>query len=499
MRRRWLAILGVATVLLWLGFVAPPQMDSADALVRLEVARAVWMRGTIALEKPPNDPEMAPLGTDGRYYGLFPLGQSRLFIPLDVAAHVATSPLGASRAFSQNVIIAGTYFLLSNLLLAVVLFKLMRRGGLSSRSSALGLAFLFLATQWLVWGRSTQEETVVAALLGAIVLCWWRTQATAWRGMLAGLAMGFVANMRYNAAFAVAAIVLWSFFVLERGVWWRFWAAGAISLLPWLALAGIYNFARFGSPFATGYGLLVERGMMAPWQFRPAVLWELALGLDFGAVWFWPVLFLGWFATKARLALGCILLGVLGHALLLSCYSSSPGGYGCVGPRYLFHQLALALPFAWAGVRRIWNHAQGRALAICALGLSALVQWGCVILIEPIETMQQQARSRASLETFPTAYLPARAANIGRLVSGSLFEYSWPASLGEGSGKTSRLSYVTATRPNLLPWRVRGIKSSANTSAAVQWAATGAWLAVGVGAAAALAMPVKRCRKVRAT
>lgn len=496
--RTGLVALALAAVLLGVAVAAPPQMDSSDAIVRLEVARSMWQRGTIALEAPPNDPEMAPVGADGRYFGLFPLGQSMIFVPLDAVAYAATVRFGDSATFLRGVLVAGVYLILSNLCLGWVLLALMRRAGLSTRSAALGLVVAFLATQWLVWGRSTQEETAAASLLGLGVLCWWRTRPTIRGALLAGTVLGLLANMRYNAVFAALSIVAWAFCSMPTRTWFRFWLVALLAMLPWLALAALYNWARFGSIASTGYDVLEARGMLPPFEFKPMVLLELAVGLDYGLVWFWPILGFSLSAGRFRPALICLTLGLVAHSLLLATYSSSPGGQGCTGPRYLFHQLVLVLPIAYVGIRRLWLGKRFRWLVIAVLIGSASVQMSSALLIGNLETMQFQARQAAGLETWPSAYLPQRVSNLGRLADGTLLDYGWPDALGERVENLRRESYVTASRPNLLPWRLHGIRASIHADFRLRWLMTGIWLCACLCALACWARLVRACRDRKA-
>jgi hypothetical protein len=319
------------------------------------------------------------------------------------------------------------------------------------------------------------------------------------RALAAGTALGLVANMRYNAVFAATATVAWSFFFMhDRKAWLRFWLTAALAALPWLILAAWYNWARFGSISSTGYDVIVQSGHMLPWEFKTDVLWGLIGGLDYGLLWFWPVLGFAAFATRAKVALACLGIGVVGHALLLATYSFPPGGYGCVGPRYLCHQLLLILPFAYVGARRLWLTQRWRVAIIAVFGMSLLVQAASITLIEQLESMQVGARDRVGLETWPRAYIPARVANLTRLASGTLLDYSWPAPLGDSAGMLRRESYTTATQPNFLPWRVHGIRSSTNTSSSMQRLAQGAWLVATLAAALALVLLMRRHNRRRA-
>jgi hypothetical protein len=148
----------------------------------------------------------------------------------------------------------------------------------------------------------------------------------------------------------LALVCLWPL----RGAPPRSWLA-PLTLLA-LALAGhaLYNQARFGTPFETGYC-----AQATPSAFRTPLLvglYGLLLSSGKGIAWFAPALWLapsGWRAMRraggshARAAAGIALVAAI--ALLLYARFEHWAGDGSFGPRYLVPILPLAfVPVAFA-------------------------------------------------------------------------------------------------------------------------------------------------------
>jgi len=160
-----------------------------------------------------------------------------------------------------------------------------------------------------------------------------------------------------------------------------------------LALAGhaAYGWARFGSPFETGYG-----AQASPAAFTtPALvgLYGLLLSSGKGVAWFAPALWLapgGWWAATrragrsrahwaalspaGRAAWGALALWVAGLAMY--CRFQHWAGDGSFGPRYLVPLLPPALLLVACALHRASRSLRRAALALGLLG--ALVTFGGV-------------------------------------------------------------------------------------------------------------------------
>jgi hypothetical protein len=171
---------------------------------------------------------------------------------------------------------------------------------------------------------------------------------------------------------------------------WASWRAPAAGL--GLALAGhaLYNAARFGTPFETGYG-----AQATPAAYTTPLLvglYGLLISSGKGALWFAPALWLapsGWRAMlrAARFELGnlaarlglarpagraawSVLLGWLA-ALLLYARFQHWAGDGSYGPRYLVPLLPLAFVAVAFALRS--RAARAAALALGVLGLGVQI------------------------------------------------------------------------------------------------------------------------------
>jgi hypothetical protein len=145
-------------------------------------------------------------------------------------------------------------------------------------ASTVGLAWWF-ATRAGV--RSLVDRFFLVLLLGFSTQIWWvTTRGGVWhtghliatiltlgclielwgsrRAWLIGLLAGFAFLTRAPLAFAIPFYAL---LLAGEGIWeprrwpWRAWVGLAAGVLPSLAFFFWYNFARFGSPLESGYGL----------------------------------------------------------------------------------------------------------------------------------------------------------------------------------------------------------------------------------------------------
>jgi hypothetical protein len=145
-------------------------------------------------------------------------------------------------------------------------------------ASTVGLAWWFAGR---VGVRSLVDRLVLVVLLGFSTQIWWvTTRGGVWhtghliatiltlgclielwgarRGWLIGLFAGFAFLTRAPLAFAIPFYVL---LLAGDRIWeprrwpWRAWLELALGVVPSIAFFFWYNFARFGSPLESGYGL----------------------------------------------------------------------------------------------------------------------------------------------------------------------------------------------------------------------------------------------------
>jgi hypothetical protein len=247
-------------------------------------------------------------------------------------------------------------------LTAVLLCALALRLGWTRRV-ALALALLFgLATP--AWAYTTtffSEPSIALCLLAAVATTLWHDgPPSSVTALLTGVWLGLAALVRLDS---VLYIPLFALYLLARtrraeatGLLPRDWLRllALLALGPALALIGIgvYDLARFGSPFSTGYGISGDYHDMHPPHSLQA-LWEGIYGPLLspgkGLFLYAPVLLLlPWAAVRfvrgygrdaLLLLLGIAAIDVLAHANTLIVWL---GGWAW-GPRFLIPIIPIVL------------------------------------------------------------------------------------------------------------------------------------------------------------
>lgn len=166
-----------------------------------------------------------------------------------------------------------------------------------------------------------------------------------------------------------------------RSLFQHQWRPMVSFALP-VVLAGLlslwWNYARFGSPWVTGY--VEEENFGGVWL---AGLYGLTVGPARGFFWYSPILLLaaggvGWFWRNARWLLAAIASIALLYLLIYGKWYMWHGGYSW-GPRFLVPLaplLALLVGPAWEYLvpRRAWGWG-GRVAVFALLAISVGVQW----------------------------------------------------------------------------------------------------------------------------
>lgn len=360
----------------------------SDEVTMLELARAL-LRGSVEV------PEGATLAVpDGRHFTKNAAGQAVLALPLVAAAEGAAAAAGldAGRR-SLAVRFAASFFNAVVTALMLTVFYLLARMLGAGGGAALGGALL-LGFTTPVWPYA---KSFMAEPLQALGLLLALMGATAARKLPKGegiAALGILIAVSAKLSMLPLALAC---LVPMIGLPSRRLLIPFQGLL--LALAGhtLYNWARFGTPFETGYGAQASASAFS----TPLLvgLYGLLVSSGKGAMWFAPALWLaplGWkrmrtgaappvpaadaplawrpegagrvasWGIAAAWAVGLFLYGRFQHW----------AGDGSFGPRYLVPLLPLAfLPVTFA-----LEHA-GRARRVAIAGLAAaglLVQIGGV-------------------------------------------------------------------------------------------------------------------------
>ncbi|WP_152918103.1 hypothetical protein [Ardenticatena maritima] len=344
--------------------------DSLVRYGRLDVDQIHWM----GLHQ--NTP-----GPDGLLYARKGFGVTGAALPLAALGLVVPGVGPVHMALLLNPLL----FALAGFLLFVALAKAFP--ALTTRQRALVvLAWGLGSPMWAYTKTFFSEPLVALSVVGLLERLITFEQATddavrrrAAFGLGAWLGVGMLARTAHAVVvpLAVAAVLWLSARRVARADVWRTW----LRLLTWLgvplAAAGCavlwYNWARYGSPFTTGY--LDYETFSAVW-WRGIVGQLVAPGR--GLVWYIPwVVVVPWGIRDAWRRLPVSTLFALGafvvYVLLYGKWYMWHGG-SAWGPRFLVPMLPL-LAWLWAPVVRLRPRVSGALLAL-AVGVNTIgVAW----------------------------------------------------------------------------------------------------------------------------
>jgi hypothetical protein len=352
----------------------------SDEVTMLELSRAM-LRGGIAV------PEGATLaGPDGRFYSKNTAGQAVLALPLVALAETGAGALGLAPAKRELAVRFGVSFF--NALVTALMLGAFYRGaralGAGGGAALAGAVSLGFTTPTWIYAKSFMAEPLqsLGLLLVLVAAALLPSAAPRARGRL-GLLAGLGVLVAVSAKLTMLPLALACLLPLV-GAPLEAWVAPVLGLA--LALAGhaAYGWARFGSPFETGYG-----AQASPAAFTtPALvgLYGLLLSSGKGAAWFAPALWLApggwWNATRragrnrarwseltpaGRAAWGALLLW--GTGLALYCRFQHWAGDGSFGPRYLVPLLPPAFLLVTFALHRASRALRRAALALALAGL----------------------------------------------------------------------------------------------------------------------------------
>jgi len=361
---------------------------SSDEVTMLELSRAL-LHGHVWV------PEGATLrGPDGRDYSKNAAAQAVLALPV-----VAVAELGARAAHMEpsraNLAVRFAASFVNAFVIAVLLalFYLGARAlGAGKRASLFGALLLGFGTPVWVYAKSFLAEPLEALGLFAALLGASLAGATSRAERLAA-AGAFIAVSVKLSMLPLALGVLVPLLGAPRRTW--IWPALGIALA--LLGHGIYDLARFGTPFETGYGVQATPAAYT----TPIVvgLYGLLLSSGKGLAWFAPAVWLapsgaaamlrerasvdgtlariGFGTPRGRAAWGVIVATVA--ALGLYSRFQHWAGDGSFGPRYLVPLLPLlVLCVTWFVIGTGTPSRPRRLLATALFLLGVFVQIGGV-------------------------------------------------------------------------------------------------------------------------
>ena len=351
----------------------------SDEVTMLEVSRAM-LHGHLDV------PEGATLaGRDGRFYSKNAAGQAVLALPLTALAELGTHALPPARRELATRAVFSFFNAVIGALVLAACFATSRFLGASGGAAFAGALLLGFTTPFWVYAKSFMAEPLEA--LGLLLALGWSARARAGEPHAERIAaVGLVLAVASKLSVLPLAIACLAPLLGAPRAAWR-WPLAGIAVA--LALHGLYDFARFGTPLETGYG-----AQASPAAFTTP-LWVGLYGLVFssgkGVLWFAPALWLVFSgvramtrrapdppdrplaAARAVAAAGALL--AIGLALVLYGRFQHWAGDGSFGPRYLVPVLPLAfLPVTFAlnnpGDRRTRRDARIAAWVLGVLGFA---------------------------------------------------------------------------------------------------------------------------------
>ncbi len=368
---------------------------TADEMVNFSLAQSLAKWQILSIDQVSTvGPNPEEFGTDGHRYGKYGPLQAVLSVPLFWLAQ--RLPFGA----------VDTVLLLNHLATATtaaLLFLLVRRLGYRP---LVGLGIVVVVAYgtplWVHSKRYFGEPTITLGIV-ATVLAAYQAATTRRRGWLiaTGLAFGVAVAAKYVNVALLAPVPLYLALTsahpagAEKGVLrrvegerrrsWRHlvWAGGwfAVGATPVLALLGVYDALRFGSPLATGY---------AHWEGFSTPVWEGVAGFLFSpgkSIFVYTPLFLllPFWAPRfvRRFPSFSVLLGsiVALHLLVFGSWWVWWGAWAW-GPRFVVPVLPLLALFLAEGLARLLGGATAKRPRLAGSSRARSVgTWSAVVVL----------------------------------------------------------------------------------------------------------------------
>jgi len=366
---RWLAV----TAFLAFVLTGGGRIVGSDEVTMLDLAQAL-LHGGIAV------PPGATLdGPDRLHYTKNAAGQAILALPLVAAAEAATSSVPEARRVLAVRFVVSFFNALVTACVLAVFYRAARRLGVRPAPALAAAAMLGLTTPVWVYAKSFMAEPLQAlglllALSGSAGAAAGERRAAVWAGVGVALAVSVKLSM---APIALACLLPLA--GAPRASWIAPLAGFAI------ALGGhaLYDIARFGTPFETGYG-----AQATPSAYSTPLLvglYGLLLSSGKGIAWFAPGVWLmpaGGAAMRqagpAPARVGRAVKVACAVALLLYAPFEHWAGDGSFGPRYLVPLLPLAFLLVAFALERARAARKALAVALAVAGL--IVQIGGVAI-----------------------------------------------------------------------------------------------------------------------
>ncbi|HEY3216983.1 MAG TPA: hypothetical protein VGK93_10875 [Candidatus Eisenbacteria bacterium] len=343
----------------------------SDEVTMLQLSRAM-LRGHIDV---PAGATM--VGRGGKQYTKNAAGQAVLALPLVAGAEAAAAAVPERRELAVRFVVSFFNAIVTGLLLGWF-YRAARSLAVGAGAALAATVLLGFTTPLWVYAKSFMAEPLQG--LGLLLALTGNLHTDRGPQRLAG-AIGVLLATLVKPSMAPLAILC---AVCALPLSQRPWRAMVPALLGFLlAVIGhlVYNAARFGNPFETGYG-----AQATPAAYTTPLLvglYGLLLSTGKGVLWFAPALWLAPTGGRLMRAAGGTALAAVGAILATSVFALGLygtfehwAGDGSFGPRYLVPLLPLAfLPVGFA-LDRASRWGRRWAFVLGVLGL--VVQLGGV-------------------------------------------------------------------------------------------------------------------------
>jgi len=343
-----------------------------DAHSMWEVADRIAQHGAIDIRT--RWPDDIPPGRDGKTYGITPIGASLVHVP-GAALTAATFALAPRYDVLARPLFTHLAPAALGALSCVLFFLLLVELGRSQRTASTCTAILAVATTLWIYARMPYSEIVqLTCFLGTFRQTLRVAERASKRDALwFGAWAGMLLNSKYVFGLAIAgaaALIAWSLRkrraeLVRVAIW------SAVTAVPLLVLALVYNYLRWGSIAKTGYEPYLS------WYFGGSVFdgaWGMLASPNKSAFLYSPPLVLalfGWPAAirdRPRLGLALALL-VVPTFVVYCTYRSWSGDYAW-GPRFFVWAVpVLLVGIAWF-VDRMSRWKRALVAAVIAAGIA---------------------------------------------------------------------------------------------------------------------------------
>lgn len=437
-------------------------LEVADADVRYETAKS-WLAGRGGeLPASSNNGVIAP---DGRRFGFYGPLQSIVMTPVIV---VAKAVAGAAADKVAKLLLGIVVLPFISALAMVTLFGALRALGHDERVAFWTTTVIGVATPLWYYGRSGQEENIIALALALYLwgmACLFDQRFSGFR--LIGLSALIIIATRWSYLPLLATILipvaalLWNHRAEVR-LWLRELVVGALPpIVAWLGVLW-YNQRRFGKPLETGYGIYFRDRHESFFAFAhaPAHAAALLFSPYRGLLWFCPVVVLlfGLMAVKHEGArdkrpLHRLWPTVLGAWLFTCAFIASFAVWNAGaawGPRYLIAPIVLLAPL----IAAVFASGQRwRAL----IAFSVLVQAMSTMLPAATEEVVYEARNHEAKGTCTPwtcgcTALCLRAPFVAKAVDNTISSKPFPILDASDPASVARVDMLASSDFNSVYW-----------------------------------------------